>query len=270
MNIRLLSINIWDLPVPLPGCGRRFRRRHLLESLSRTDADIVLIQESFLPSFRPRLAAALRQHQPDHFFSRRRRCYLLPLDTSGGLATFSLLPLVQSRYGAFRCWNGMKPDERIGQKGCLWTEYTLNGTGMLIGNAHLYAGTGPGAGRARSFQVRHLLHQLDRLPPMPTIIAGDFNMAIEHERTTAGPTGFDLMREAGFTEIAAGVTGTIATMSPSRNRFARYFPWPRLDRRLTQVFFRGPGISVAEPPSLCLEDPPVSDHFGLQASLTIM
>jgi len=104
VNIRLLSINIWDLPVPLPGCGRRSRRRHLLDSLSRTDADIVLIQEAFLPSFRPRLAAALERHQPDPFFSGRRRAYLLSMDTSGGLTTFSRLPLVQSRYGAFRCW----------------------------------------------------------------------------------------------------------------------------------------------------------------------
>jgi len=178
------------------------------------------------------------------------------MDTSGGLTTFSRLPLIQSCYGPFRCWNGMKPDERIGQKGCLWTEYAAGGTRVLIGNAHLYAGTGAGPGRARSFQVRHLLHQLDLLPQLPTIIAGDFNMAIEHERTTTGPTGFDIMHQAGFTEIASGVTGTIATMSPSRNPFARYFPWPKLDRRLTQVFFfRGAGMSVTEPPKLCLDDP---------------
>src|ERR1043165_2457925 len=154
MNIRLLSINIWDLPVPLPGGGRRSRRQHLLESLSRTDADIVLIQEAFLPSFRPQLAAALEHHRPDHFFSGRRRAYLLPMDTSGGLTTFSRFPLVRSRYGAFRCWNGMKPDERIGRKGCLWTEYAVEGTRMLMGNAHLYAGTGAGPARARPFPVR--------------------------------------------------------------------------------------------------------------------
>ena len=60
MVIRLLSINIWDLPVPLPGFERRSRRRLLLESLPGNDADLVLIQESFLPSFRPRLAEVLK------------------------------------------------------------------------------------------------------------------------------------------------------------------------------------------------------------------
>lgn len=163
----------------------------------------------------------------------------------------------------------MKPDERIGRKGCLWTEYETNGTRVLIGNAHLYAGLGARPARARTLQVRHLLHQLGRRPRIPTIIAGDFNMAIEDERPAAGPTGFDLMREAGFTEIAGGVTGSIATMSPSRNRFARYSPWRRPERRLTHVFFRGDGISVPQSPSLCLHEPPVSDHFGLLATLRL-
>ena len=269
MLIRLLSINIWDLPLPLPGSARRARRKRLLRALSEVDADLILIQESFLPSFRPRLAAALTEHQPDHFFSGRRRHFVLPMDTSGGLATFSRLPLVQSFYQRFRSWSGMKPDERIGRKGCLWTEYVVNGGRVLVGNAHLYAGMGARAGRARSVQVRGLLRRLERAPSIPTIVAGDFNMAIEHEHTTAGPTGFDLMSQAGFSEVAAGVTGSIATISRSRNPFARYTPWRKPDRRLTQVFFRGPGISVAEAPSLCLDDPPVSDHFGLLTTLAI-
>jgi endonuclease/exonuclease/phosphatase family metal-dependent hydrolase len=267
--IRLLSINIWDLPLPLPGFARRSRRRRLLRGLSQADADLILIQESFLPSFRPRLAAALKDHQPDHCYSGRRRHFVLPMDTSGGLATFSRLPLLQSFYQPFRLWSGMKPDERIGRKGCLWTEYAVNGGRVLVGNAHLYAGMGARPGRVRAIQVRELLRRLERFPPMPTILAGDFNMAIEHERTTSGPTGFDLMTAAGFAEVAAGATGSIATLSRTRNPFARYTPWPKPDRRLTHVFFKGRGLSVAESPSLCFDDPPVSDHFGLLATLAI-
>jgi endonuclease/exonuclease/phosphatase family metal-dependent hydrolase len=140
---------------------------------------------------------------------------------------------------------------------------------VLVGNVHLYAGGGPANARARAMQTRHLLHQLDEFPRMPTIVAGDFNMSIEYERTTSGPTGFELMSTAGFTEIAAGTTGSIATMSRINNRFARYNPFPKPERRLTQVFFRGEGLRIAEPPSLCLREPAVSDHYGLQTAISV-
>ena len=140
---------------------------------------------------------------------------------------------------------------------------------LLIGNVHLYAGCSPAHARARAMQTRHLLRQLDTLPRLPTVIAGDFNMTIEYERTNDGPTGFDLMKEAGFTEIAAGETGQIATMSRENNRFARYTPLRKPERRLTQVFYRGEGIRLAGSPTICLNDPPVSDHFGLSTTLEL-
>jgi endonuclease/exonuclease/phosphatase family metal-dependent hydrolase len=268
MLIRLLSLNIWDLPLPLPGSGRERRRRMLLEHLSTCDADLVLLQEAFLPGFRIRLAAALDGYHPDHYLKVRRRHWFLPMDGSGGLVTFSRHDLLSSRYVPFRAWSRMKTDERVGRKGCLWTEVNTPAGRLLVGNVHLYAGTRPHDARARSMQTRHLLHQLEQFGATPTVIAGDFNMAIEYERTTNGPTGFDRLRAAGFQEIAAGETGPLATMSPSRNRLARY-PWPRAERRLTQVFYRGEGIQVAAPPTLCFCEPPVSDHFGLAATLSI-
>ena len=59
-------------------------------------------------------------------------------------------------------------------------------------------------------------------------------------------------------------------MAPSVNRYARYTPWHKPDRRLTQVFYRGPGIERGpEPPTLCLHRPAVSDHFGLRVQLAL-
>jgi endonuclease/exonuclease/phosphatase family metal-dependent hydrolase len=264
-----LSINIWDLPIPLPGFDRRRRRRHLLEHLTTSDADLVLFQEAFLPDFKGQLASCLPRHQPDDYLNHKRRHLFLSMDGSGGLATFSRLALKLSRYIPFRFWPGMRTDERVGRKGCLWTQLQTPAGSVLIGNVHLYAGGGPVNARARSMQTRHLLHQLDEFPKMPTIIAGDFNMSIEYERTTSGPTGFELMGKAGFTEIAAGTTGTIATMSRINNRFARYNPFPKPERRLTQIFTRGEGLTIAEPPTLCFREPAVSDHYGLQTTISV-
>ena len=270
MLIRILSINIWDLPVPLPGSARRRRLEHLLGQLAQSDADLVLIQEAFRPSFKPRIAEVLVRHQCDEFIDCRERRFGIPMDGSGGLVTFSRFPLARSRYVPFRCWPGMKPDERIGRKGCLWTEVEVGGKRVLIGNVHLYAGIKPAHGRARAMQTRHLLNQLEKMSSLPTILAGDFNMAREFESTENGPNGFELLTGAGFAEVAAGSSAGLATMSPKTNRFARYWLTANLERRLTQVFFRGDGLRSAAPPRVALDQPPVSDHFGLLATLEIV
>ena len=81
---------------------------------------------------------------------------------------------------------------------------------------------------------------------------------------------FDLLAEAGFVEVAGGSSDGLVTMAPSVNRYARYTPWHKPDRRLTQVFYRGPGIERGpEPPTLCLHRPAVSDHFGLRVQLAL-
>src|SRR5690349_3315465 len=99
MKIRLVSINIWDLPVPLPGFARASRRRALLDQLTALDADLVLVQEAFLPAFKLRLAQSLAAHHPDHYLGQHRRRLWLSMDASGGLATFSRFPVERSRYG---------------------------------------------------------------------------------------------------------------------------------------------------------------------------
>jgi endonuclease/exonuclease/phosphatase family metal-dependent hydrolase len=268
MRIRVLSINIWDLPVPIPGFERARRRRDLLEQLPGTGADLVLIQEAFLPRFKPRIAEVLPDHQCDRFLDHRRRRLGLEMDGSGGLMTFSRFRLLDCRYVPFECWPGMKLDERIGKKGCLWVEVETPGGPVRIGNVHLYAGLGPTNAQVRAKQTRHLLDQLAEMEPMPTVLAGDFNMALELEQTRDGPNGFELLDRAGFTEIAAGASTGIATMSAKANRFARYLSFRNPERRLTQVFYRG-GVRLAEPPQLTLDRPPVSDHLGLIVTLEL-
>jgi len=62
----------------------------------------------------------------------------------------------------------------------------------------------------------------------------------------------------------------VETMHPGRNPYARP-PWQhRRVCRLEQVFYRGAGLVPGPgPPALCLNDPPVSDHFGLAVTLTL-
>jgi hypothetical protein len=56
-------------------------------------------------------------------------------------------------------------------------------------------------------------------------------------------------------------------MTARRNRYARIATRNPFDRRLTQVFLRG--LTAVGAPRVCLNEPPVSDHYGLEVTLGI-
>jgi endonuclease/exonuclease/phosphatase family metal-dependent hydrolase len=270
LTLRVVSINIWDLPIWLPRTQRRQRHRRLLAALPRLDADLILIQEAFRPRLRRAILRALPGLHTDALARSGRWFLFLHMDGAGGLLTLSRWPIVETRYQPSRPFHGMKPDERIGRKGCLWTRVTTPAGDLMLGNVHLYAGNTPLDAHVRSIQTRRLLERGLSAPEIPTAMIGDWNWDIEFEHSERGPTGHVELLQAGFREIADGRNAGIATMDPRHNAWARYFPWHRPARRLTHVFFRGPGLDVGpEPPALCLHDPPVSDHYGLRVTLVL-
>jgi len=271
LPLRLVSVNIWDLPILLPRTQRAARHRALLDGLRRLNVDILLIQEAFRPSLRRRILRALPRMHADARARGGRWFAFVRMDTSGGLLTLSRWPIRATVYQRARRFRRMKPDERIGRKGCLWTRIDTPAGELLVGNVHLYAGNTPLDSHVRTIQTRHILRRGESTPQIPTVLAGDWNWDLEFEHSERGPTGYVEMVQAGFREVADGRSEGIATMDPRHNRFARYVPWHRPARRLTHVFFRGPDLATGpEPPSLCLNDPPVSDHYGLQATLTLL
>jgi len=270
LTIRLVSINIWDLPIRLPRTRRGTRQRRLLEDLRHLDADIVLFQEAFRPRFRHAILRVVAGMHADGLARDWRWFGVLRMDRAGGLLTLSRWPIVHTRYQRARRFRRMKPDERIGRKGCLWTRIATPVGELLVGNLHLYAGNTPTDAHVRSMQIRSLLLRGESQPDVPTVMAGDCNWDLEFERSERGVTGHEAMLRAGFREIAEGRSEDLATMDPRHNLFARYVPWHRPPRRLTHVYYRGPGIGPGpEPPRLCLHDPPVSDHYGLRVTLGV-
>jgi endonuclease/exonuclease/phosphatase family metal-dependent hydrolase len=269
--IRLVSVNLWDLPVPLPGHDRALRRRRLLGQLPHLDADLLLFQESFRPLFRGALARGCAGFESHPDCGRRRWFAFLPMDATGGLLTLSRWPIVGQRHQPARRFRTWKLDERIARKGCLWTRVRTPAGDLMVGNVHLYAGSNPVDAHVRAIQARDLLMHGETSSGLPTVMAGDFNWDLDFEHSERGPTGHAILLDAGFREVADGRSEGIRTMDPRLNRYARYAPWHRPSRRLTHVFFRGERLGLGpEPPTLCLHDPPVSDHFGLRATLTLV
>lgn len=268
--IRVVSINIWDLPIRLPRTQRGTRHRRLLAALPKLDADLLLIQEAFRPRLRRRLLQTLPGLYPDALARAARWFAFLHMDAAGGLLTLSRWPIRSTVHQPARRFHRMKPDERIGWKGCLWTSVATPAGDLMVGNVHLYAGNTPLDAHVRAIQTRDILEHGQSRPEVPTVMAGDWNWDLEFEHSEQGPTGYVELLQAGFHEVADGRSEGIATMDPRRNRFARYVPWHRPARRLTHVFYRGPGIHAGpERPSLCLHEPPVSDHYGLRVTLSV-
>lgn len=192
------------------------------------------------------------------------------MDSTGGLLTLSRWPIGRTVFEPSRRLPGIRPDERLARKGWLWTEILTPGGTLWAANVHLYAGNTSFDGRIRTIQTRQLVRTAPVPKDVPVLLAGDFNMAREHERAERKRTGFDVLHEAGFIEMLDGKSDGLKTMAPSINPHARYMPSHRPDRRLTQMFFRGPGLSPGpDHPQLCLHDPPVSDHFGLVATFRL-
>ncbi|HEX9727523.1 MAG TPA: endonuclease/exonuclease/phosphatase family protein [Gemmatimonadales bacterium] len=265
--MQFVSINIWDLPVRIPGLSRSHRRRDIIAQLPMLKADIVLIQEAFRLDFRRRLAGAFPGSHSAPLRHVARRSWMLEMDETGGLLTIARWPITSMTFVPSPLHPGMRLDERIGRKGCLWTDIATPWGELRIGNVHLYAGNAPRDARVRRAQIRRLVRRANTRRG-PTVMAGDFNMAREFEQPDRGPNGFEVLHAERFDEIGGGRTGDLATMSPRRNRFAARIQRARHDRRLTQAFFRGDEIALGpEPARLCLTDPPVSDHFGLAFSL---
>lgn len=241
----------------------------LLEALPRLDADLILIQEAFRPRMRRALARALPAMHADGRARSWRWFGALPMDGAGGLLTLSRWPIVSTSYRPARRFRRMKPDERIGRKGCLWTRIATPVGPLLVGNMHLYAGNTPTAAHVRAIQARDVLLHGESEPGTPTVLGGDCNWDLEFEHSERGPTGQEVMRAAGFCEVADDRSDGIETMDARHNPYARYVPWHRPARRLSHLFLRGPGIDRGpEPPHLCLRDPPVSDHYGLRITVT--
>jgi endonuclease/exonuclease/phosphatase family metal-dependent hydrolase len=269
LAVKLLSLNIWDLPIPLPGVNHRRRRLEILKRVPPLGADVVLIQEAFRPAFKLALRRALPDYYGDHYLAGSRRRWGVKWDTSGGLLTLSRWPVLRSRYLPAYTVPGMRWDERLGSKGCLLTLLSTPAGHLWVGNVHLHAGTGENARRARVLQVRHLLQALPPPGRERLVLGGDFNMDPATERLEE-PTGWDLLLAAGFREVAGGLGGSLATVVQRRNRYARYWPGRHPDRRLTHFFYWGKGIRpMPGSACVCLDDPPVSDHFGLMAHIEL-
>ncbi len=177
-NMEIITYNIWDLPLWFV----RNRKERLLEiarMLVERGAEIICLQESWSLHHRQALSEFFRKHG---YHDAVRQAGIKR--NSGGLVTFSKFPIKSVRFIPFGRFS-FSVSEFIGNKGVLETVLETP-TGLLrVLNIHLHHQSSRhiNTKKMRLRQLRKLFADLKREPPLPAVLAGDFNehaMMAEH------------------------------------------------------------------------------------------
>ena len=281
LDIRLVSFNVWALPVYLPGSERTKRLSKIPPALMQQQADIITLQEAFEPLFREHLDHRLGAYNSVSDFSCTRDTWPFGLsDCSGGLATFSRCPVIDHEFVTHSLLPDAKWDEAGGEKGFELTVIKTPLSEIVIVNVHLYAGRNQEDEAQRKFQVAGLIEKLrkDDLFRFPIILMGDINST--HPGLTAlgiqqaESSALAALLEAGFVMHADTVKEEDLTYDVEANQYANLW-FNRFEQRQIfdyMLFYAPTGYSIElETYERSFDEKPLlSDHYGLTAEITLL
>ncbi len=264
MSLRLATFNVWGLPETFGfGDDVSSRMRLIAERLSRSDLDVLMIQEAWTEEVRDTLRAGALAAGFEVADGP---------DGSGGLMTFSRLPIEDVRFERFRFRGDperIAQGEFLGGKGFQTvTIETPNGPLPLV-NTHLHARyrrarpeLNSAVRTAQILQIVGAMHEIEGT----AIVGGDFNCSL-------GDVEYAIFRGlAGVTELGGG--GNHPTLSRT-NWYKRHRTGQ--DKRIDFLFVRpekgltwaveDARLAFAEPARIREIDRSLSDHFGFRATL---
>ena len=185
-RVRVLTFNIWALPVSLPGARRRHRIKQMPEAFARVDPDLIALQEAFAPWARQHLVHALREkyHAQPTAYAARRALGLVKFDTTGGLLNLSRHEVTHEEFFPFSD-RPSNIEERLARKGLLVTVLETPAGELGVINLHFCVQVRLACGLSVQ-QYDALMRVLDQLPQsMPVILAGDLNAFVGKTRRNA-------------------------------------------------------------------------------------
>jgi len=263
--MKIISLNIWDVPFWF-SVKRGERISRLGEFFKKQGVEIICLQESFDVKHRNDLHNYLgksfyKASESDTNGKTRRVLLFKRLDLTGGLVTFSKLPVRKSYFVHFRRFVDMLFFEYIGRKGVLETIIETPKGPLLVMNTHFHTGRTSVDHRVRLKQLRQLLKAAKAVRNMPTIIAGDFN-----ENDMFKEKDFaHLLRKAGFQDPARGEKEEARPTIRFGNRYASktWFNRSPKSRRIDYILTKNLesfGWKIADFKVLDQPKNPFSDH----------
>ena len=260
MELKVLSFNIWDLPLFFVK-NRKARIKGTAEYLKKLNADIICLQESFDTKHRLFLKDALT----DNYYmagdteETRRILFFKLLDMSGGLVIFSKFPILESNFVSYSRLFNSAAGEVLARKGFLEAIVKTPKGKIRILNTHLHEETPLFDQAVRMSQLAKLFG-LIRQDNLPTILTGDFNEeALMHQEKFSA-----LFDSRGFKHPikAANAKDVVPTHRPGNPYVDNWMNRTSIPKRYDYILIKGMdklGLAATryEPQII---NPPLSDH----------
>lgn len=278
-SLSILTINLWGLPIRLPGQAQRKRFKKIPQAINTQNFDIICMQEVFSKRLRKRILRNLSEGY--NYFSNYKcnRSILGPMvkDCFGGLMTISKYPIVAESFFEYPTFEGMRLEERIGQKGFLLSSIRIDGKVVHVINTHLYAGPSERDEGFRMKQIQYMdsvLTDLEFIHNDPVFLLGDLNVRHPALAVTghnpASKTYGHLIANMGFRdEQLYHLNDQHFTINEELNAFTKT---KNGKQKLDYILYRQASnvqINASEQFLVFKEANAISDHLGLGAYISI-
>lgn len=268
MELKILSFNIWDLPLFFVK-NRKARIRGTAEYLKNLDADIICLQESFDINNRLFLKDSLTD---DYYMAgdteeTRRLLFFKLFDMSGGLVIFSKFPILESNFISYSRLFNSAVGEVLARKGFLEAIIKTPKGKVRILNTHLHEET-PFFGQTVRMSQLAKLFGLVKQDELPTILTGDFNEeALMHQDKFSA-----LFDSRGFTHpIKSVLASDVApTYRPGNPYVDNWINRTSISKRFDYILVKGMDklglVATKYEPQII--NPPLSDHDPILLELS--
>jgi len=173
-NLKILTWNIYMLPKIVPGTHRRERAHAIVEELKKSDFDIIVFQEAFLPAAREIIGEGLKDIYSFQYGPANSEGFTIK--TNSGVWVLSKIKLNLLNTIKFRNYTG---NDCLARKGAMLLEGVWNEKPFQILGTHLQA---DGFDRIREKQMDQIYVELlaeNKKEGVPQIICGDMNTESE-------------------------------------------------------------------------------------------
>lgn len=169
--LRILSWNVYLLPVISLFNDNQQRARAIADKISDSNYDIVVFQEAFSATNRRHIARRVKEKFPYHYGPINKG--MSPHRTSSGLWVVSRIPLEKKSSIRFSKSSGF---DAVARKGAVIFEGIFNDKKFQLLTTHLQADGKEGIRERQLDEIRNkLLHPFSETN-IPQVICGDFNI----------------------------------------------------------------------------------------------
>ncbi|HOJ66831.1 MAG TPA: sphingomyelin phosphodiesterase [Paludibacteraceae bacterium] len=176
-KLRILSWNIYMLPVVSLFNGNTKRAKLIAEKLHNSDYQIIVFQEAFSSASRSIISKQLKDTYPYQYGPANKKHP--PLKTNSGLWVVSKIPLEELDEIRYNVSEGY---DKIARKGAAIFQGQFNGVEFQLITTHLQADAAPEIREKQCIEIMDKLLNKYYQPHIPQIICGDFNIEMDNKK----------------------------------------------------------------------------------------